>query len=90
MFGVCESMQTENISNEVIIINGFSPEQFRSNKDSGTRNGGVCLYFKESSPIKERFDLEILPETIVAEIKFNKKKALLFFPTATQTCQMTS
>ena len=39
--------------------------------------GRVCLYFKESLPIKERRDLEMLPETIVAEIKLNKKN--IFF-----------
>ena len=41
------------------------------------RNGGVCLYYKENLPIKERGDLEILDETIVAEIKVKRKK--IFF-----------
>ena len=77
MFGVCESMLTKNISNEDIFINGFSPHPSRSDKGSDTRNGGVCLYFKESLPIKERCDLEILPETIVAEIKLHKKKVFI-------------
>ena len=77
MFGVCESMLTKNISNEDTFINGFSPDPFMSDKDSDTRNGGVCLYFKESLPIKERWDLEILPETIVAEIKLHKKKVFI-------------
>ena len=77
MFGVCESMLTKNISNQDILINGFSPDPFRSDKDSDTRNGGVCLYFKEFLPIKERCDLEILPETIVAEIKLNRKKVFI-------------
>ena len=72
MFGVCESMLTKNISSEDIFINDFSPDPLRSEKDSDTRNGGVCLYFKEPLPIKERYDLEILPETIVAEIKLHK------------------
>ena len=70
-------MLTKNISNQDILINGFSPDPFRSDKDSDTRNGGVCLYFKESLPIKERCDLEILPETIVAEIKLNRKKVFI-------------
>ena len=74
MFGVCESMLTSNILNEDIYINGFSPEPFRSDKGLNTRNGGVCLYFKESLPIKEKRDLEIIPETIVAEIKLIRKK----------------
>ena len=70
-------MLTKNISNEDIFKNGFSPDPFRSDKDSDTRNGGVCLYFNESLPIKERCDLEILPETIVAEIKLHKKKVFI-------------
>ena len=74
MLGVCESMLTSNILNEDIYINGFSPEPFGSDKGLNTRNGGVCLYFKESLPIKERRDLQIIPETIVAEIKLNRKK----------------
>ena len=77
IFGVCESMLTKNISNQDILINGFSPDPFRSDKDSDTRNGGVCLYFKESLHIKQRCDLEILPETIVAEIKLNRKKVVI-------------
>ena len=67
IFGVCESILTDNIPKEDLLVNGFSPDPFRSDKDSDTRNGGVCSYFKESLPIKERYDLEILPETIVAE-----------------------
>ena len=35
---------------------------------------GVCIYYRESLPIKRRCDLEKLPETIVAEIKLEKKK----------------
>ena len=77
MFGVCESMLTSYILNEDIYINGFSPEPFRSDKGLNTRNGGVCLYFKESLPIKERRDLEIIPETIVAEIELIRKKIFI-------------
>ena len=50
---------------------------FRNDKASNIRNGGVCLYYKESLPIKERCALEILPETIVAGIKFNRKKIFI-------------
>ena len=77
MFGVCESMLNGNISNEDIVVSGFSPDPFRSDKGPIARNGGVCLYFKESLPIKERCDLEILPETIVAKIKLNRKKVVI-------------
>ena len=90
MFGVCESILTKNILDQDILINGFSPDPFRSDKDSDTRNEGVCLYFKESLPIKESYDLEILPEAIVAEIKLSRKKLLSFFHTVSQTCLMMS
>ena len=73
VFGVSESMLSDKHTNEDIHIHGFSPDPFRNDKATDTRNGGVCLYFKESLPIKRRRDLEKLPETIVAEIKFKKK-----------------
>ena len=50
---------------------------FRSNKPSSIRNEGVCLYYKECLPLKERTDLETLSETIVAEIKLNRKEIFL-------------
>ena len=77
LFGVCESLLNKDIVNDDIMISGFSPEPFRADKPENIRNGGICLYFKENLPIKERKDLEILPETIVAEIKLNRKK--IFF-----------
>ena len=73
IFGVCESLLSDTIPNENIFINGFSPDPFRVDKPLNSRNGGVCLYFKENLPIKERCDLETLPENIVAEIKLNRK-----------------
>ena len=57
-----------DIPNEDICIGGFSTEPFRSDKPINTRNGGVCLYYKENLPIKRRADLELLNEIIVAEI----------------------
>ena len=77
IFGVCESLLNKKIRNEDILINGFSSEPLRADKPENTRNWGVCLYFKENLPIKERKDLEIIPETIVAEVKLNRKK--IFF-----------
>ena len=77
VFGICESALTMNIPNENIVIDGFSPDPIRADKADDTRNGGVCLYFREDLPIKSRTDLATLPETIVAEIKIQRKK--IFF-----------
>ena len=65
-----ESMvNTTNIINEDIYIDGFSPEAFRSDKGPNTRNKRVCLYFKESLPIKERSNLED-PKLSLRELLF--------------------
>ena len=77
IFGVCESLLNDTIPNENIFSKGFSPDPFRVDKPLNSRNGGVCLSFKENLPIKERCDLETLPETIVAEIKLNRKKMFI-------------
>ena len=77
IFGVCESALTGSIPNHSILIEGFSPDPIRADKADDTRNGGVCLYFREDLPIKSRPDIATVPETIVAEIKLNRKK--IFF-----------
>ena len=77
IFGICESALTADITNNDILIDGFSPDPIRDDKADNTRNGGVCLYFRENLPIKSRPDLATIPETIVAEIKLNRKK--IFF-----------
>ena len=77
LFGVVESSLNNSIKNESIFISGYSPDPFRADKPETNRCGGVCLYFKEGLPIKRRSDLEILPETIVAEIKLSKRKIFI-------------
>ena len=76
---MCESLLNKDIAKDDISINGFSPEPLRVDKPENIRNGVVCLYFKENLPMKERRDLEILPETIVAEIKLSRKNVFLYF-----------
>ena len=70
-------MLTEQISNEDVLINGFPPILSDLIRTANIGNGGVCLYFMEYLPIKQRRDLQMLPETIVAEIKLKRKK--IFF-----------
>ena len=55
----------------------FSPEVFRNDHPSNSKNGGVCLYYRTGLPIKRRFDLELLQEMIVSEIAISRKK--IFF-----------
>ena len=63
-----------DISNDDILIRGFSPDPFRADKPVNIRNGGVCLYFKENLPIKERIDLATIISGIIYEVKLNRKK----------------
>ena len=63
-FGICESALTSEISNEKIFIDGFSPDPIRADKADDTRNGGVCLFFRENLPVKSRPDLASIPERL--------------------------
>ena len=77
VFRVCESFLSEAITNNNIHLNGFSSDPFWADKRNNVQNGGVCLHFKENLLIKERCDLEMLPETIVAEVKLNRMKIFI-------------
>ena len=68
----------KDIHNDDINISGFSAEPFRADKPENSRCGGACLYYKENLPIKERPGLVPIPETIVAELKFQRKKIYFF------------
>ena len=67
-------MLNSEIKNENITIEGFSKDVFRSDHPSDSKIEGVCVYFRENLPIKRRLGLELLQETVVAEINFSPKK----------------
>ena len=76
IFGVCESFLTDKVCDKDLDINGFCAIPLRADCTDITNSahGGVCLYFKEHLPNKERIDLTSLDETIVAEIVLKSKK----------------
>ena len=75
LVGVVETYLNKDILDSKLKIQGFSPEPFRADSPSTARpQGGVCLYFNENLPIKNRSDLIDLEETILAEIKLEGKK----------------
>ena len=78
LFGICETYLNTDTKPENLVIAGFSPNPIRADyKGTSTRpRGGVCLYYKDATPIKHRPDLEIMEETIVAEIKINRKSII--------------
>ena len=77
IFGQCESILSDVIPNEDILINFPKPEN--------SRNGVVCIYFKGNLSIKYRRKLETIPGTIVAKVKLNRK-IIFFFRTVILTC----
>ena len=64
------------VEEEKLFIQGLGKEIWRSDHPRDTKQGSVCLYFKEDLPIKRRTDLEIMDETTVAEISIKRKKII--------------
>ena len=72
VIALSETMLDSSVSDEDIYIKGFSKDVLRKDHPSNAKVGGVCLYFREGLPITRRKDHELLPETIVAEIKIGR------------------
>ena len=82
IIGLCETYFTPSTADSDIFISGFSDKPFRADCPStiidGSRpRGGVCLYYKEHLPIKNRKDLVLNNETVISEITLGRKK--IFF-----------
>ena len=74
LLAVSETFLDTSVEEEKLFIQSFSKEIWRSDHLRDTNQGGVCLYFKEDLLITRRTDLEIMDETIVAEISIKRKK----------------
>ena len=59
IIALSETFLNDTIPNNEIEI-GYSNDIFRSDHPTNTMRGGVCLYYKNSLPIKLRPDLHIL------------------------------
>ena len=80
LFGLCETYLNDKTQDDELDIEGFSKIPKRADCKLATPQsrprGGVCLYFKESLPVKRRSDMELLDETIVVEISLQRKKII--------------
>ena len=83
IFACSETFFNSKTKNDDIVIHGFFHEPFRADAADSDNfpKGGVVLYYKDHLPIKQRKDLEILPETVVAEINLDRNKKLFFIVT---------
>ena len=77
IIALSETYLNDTIPNNEIEIEGYSSDIFRRDHPTNTKRGGVCLYYKNTLPIKLRPDLHILDESIVVELTLSRKK--LFF-----------
>ena len=89
LIALSETYLNNSISNEAISLEGFSNDVFRSDHPSNGKRGGVCLYYKENMPIKQRIDLQTISECVVAEITSGRKKMFLvvLYRSPSQTSQ---
>ena len=77
LFGICETHLSDRIKDDQIMLDVFPEPPLRSDcKSVGRAKGGVCLYFKDTIPLKRRTDLEFMDESIVVEITLNRKKII--------------
>ena len=59
IIALTETQLNQGIPDNEILINGFSGKSFRKNDPSGDHYCGICVYYKENLPIKQRSDLDI-------------------------------
>ena len=80
IIALSETIINNSVQDEDIFFEGFSKEIFRSDHLSGDKKGGICIYFKETLPIKRRKDLESMQEIVVTEIILRRKKKYFLLP----------
>ena len=75
IFGVCETFLGPKTDLNHLVIPGYHKVPYRADcLEEGRPKGGVCLYYKNHVPIKNREDLVTLYETIVSEIRLKNNK----------------
>ena len=74
IIALTDTQLNQGIPDDEILINSFSSKPFRKDDPSGDRYRGICVYYKENLPIKQRSDLEmLLADGIVTEIASGRK-----------------
>ena len=72
LIGIVETHLDDTVNQERLAMKGY--EFIKFNHPSNIKRGGVGLYIKDTLPKKERPDIAILPECIVCELHFDRKK----------------
>ena len=75
LFALSETFLDTSVEEEKLFTQGFSKEIWRSDHPRDTKQG-VSAFILRKTYIKRRTDLEIMYETIVAEISIKRKKII--------------
>ena len=70
--GIVETHLDDTVNQERLAMKGY--EFIKCNHPSNIKRGGIGLYINDTLPKKERPDIAILPECIVCELHFDRKK----------------
>ena len=76
LISICETSLNDSVELPENLLNDYT--FVPANNPVNTRNGGVCLFYKNSLPVIVRNDLSF-DESIVVELKFGRKKYSLLF-----------
>ena len=71
IIGLCETLLNDNVEIPESLIEGYNFEPL--NHSSGTKRGGVGIFYKNSLPLKIRKDISF-DECLVCEIHIGKRK----------------
>ena len=74
LISICETSLNDSVELPETLLDNYT--FLPANNPMNTRHGGVGLFYKNSLPVKPRYDLSF-EETIVVELKFGRKK--IFF-----------
>ena len=76
LIAIVETHLNDTVDEAKLTLDGYS--LIIRNHPLNLKRGGVGLYYKESLPIKQRHDFEILPVCIICEIHINQKKTFFY------------
>lgn len=78
IFGLCETFLTEDITNDMISIEGFALERKDRSEKRDKLGGGLTIYFSDLLNYQRRKDLEISNlESIWCQVDFKNSKPCL-------------
>ena len=70
--GIVEAHLDDTVDEDRLALDGYS--LYKANNPQNAKSGDVGLYVNDSFPCEQRLNLVTLPECVMSEIQFSKKK----------------